>query len=146
MDIDIRQGYKLTFGATHGEHNMGLFDNIKKKFKKEESKKTAPKKKSAVDLATERGEPYVNIVRMDVNPENISDGAFELEWNDIFIARLIKAGYQGKPDDKDSDIVDRWFQTVCRNVVMETWEQEQAMNPGMRTNKRDIGGGKSEIS
>ena len=125
---------------------MGLFDNIKKKFKKEEPKKTAPKKKSAVDLATENGEPYVNIVKMDVNPENISDGAFELEWNDIFIARLIKAGYQGKPDDKDSDIVDRWFQTVCRNVVMETWEQEQAMNPGMRTNKRDIGGGKSEIS
>lgn len=125
---------------------MGLLDNIKKKFKKEEPKKTASKKKSAVDLATEKGEPYVNIVRMDVNPENISDGAFELEWNDIFIARLIKAGYQGKPDDKDSDIVDRWFQTVCRNVVMETWEQEQAMNPGMRTNKRDIGGGKSEIS
>ena len=125
---------------------MGLFDNIKKKFKKEESKKTATKKKSAVDLATEKGEPYVNIVRMDVNPENIGDGAFELEWNDIFIARLIKAGYQGKPDDTDSDIVDRWFQTVCRNVVMETWEQQEAMNPGMRTNKRDLGDGKSEIS
>ena len=125
---------------------MGLFDNIKKKFKKEEPTKTAPKKKSAVDLATEKGEPYVNIVRMDVNPENIGDGAFELEWNDIFIARLIKAGYQGKPDDKDSDIVDRWFQTVCRNVVMETWEQQEAMNPGMRTNKRDLGDGKSEIS
>jgi len=136
----------LIFGATVGASDMGLFDNIKKKFKKEEPKKTTTKKKSAVDLATEKGEPYVNIVRMDVNPENISDGAFELEWNDIFVARLIKAGYQGKPDDKDSDIVDRWFQTVCRNVVMETWEQEQAMNPGMKTNKRDLGGGKSEIS
>jgi len=136
----------LIFGGTVGASDMGLFDNIKKKFKKEEPKKTTTKKKSLADQATERGEPYVNIVRMDVNPENISDGAFELEWNDIFVARLIKAGYQGKPDDKDSDIVDRWFQNICRNVVMETWEQEQAMNPGMKTNKRDLGGGKSEIS
>lgn len=125
---------------------MGLFDNIKKKFKKEQPKQQARKKKSAVDLATEAGEPYVNIVKMDVNPENIADGAFELEWNDLFVARLIKAGYQMKENDKDADIVDRWFQTVCRNVVMETWEQEQAMNPGMRTNKRDLGDGKSEIS
>ena len=146
MVIITVQDYMLIFGATVGASDMGLFDNIKKKFKKEEPKKTTTKKKSLADQATERGEPYVNIVRMDVNPENISDGAFELEWNDIFVARLIKAGYQGKPDDKDSDIVDRWFQNICRNVVMETWEQEQAMNPGMRTNKRDIGGGKSEIS
>jgi hypothetical protein len=136
----------LIFGEIVGASDMGLFDNIKKKFKKEEPKKTTTKKKSLADQATERGEPYVNIVRMDVNPENISDGAFELEWNDLFVARLIKAGYQGKPDDTDSDIVDRWFQNICRNVVMETWEQEQAMNPGMKTSKRDLGGGKSEIS
>ena len=136
----------LIFGAIVGASNMGLFDNIKKKFTKEQPKKTTAKKKSPADLATEKGEPYVNIVKMDVNPQNISDGAFELEWNDLFVARLIKAGYQMKENDKDADIVDRWFQTVCRNVVMETWEQEQAMNPGMRTNKRDLGDGKSEIS
>ena len=136
----------LIFGATVGANNMGLFNDIKKKFKKEQPKKTTAKKKSPADLATEKGEPYVNIVSMDVNPDNISDGAFELEWNDLFVARLIKAGYQGKPDDKDADIVDRWFQTVCRNVVAETWEQQQAMNTGMKTNKRDLGDGKSEIS
>ena len=145
MVIFIHQGYTLTFGVTVGVSDMGLFDNIKKKFKKEEPKKVA-KKKSQADLATDRGEPYVNIVRMDVNPNNIADGAFELEWNDLFVARLIKAGYQMKADDKDADIVDRWFQNVCRNVVMETWEQEQAMNTGMRTSKRDLGDGKSEIS
>jgi hypothetical protein len=83
---------------------------------------------------------------MDVDFDNVGDGAFEMEWNDIFVARLIKAGYQMKPNDKDSDIVDRWFQTVCRNVVMETFEQQEAMNPGMKTNKRDLGDGKSEIS
>jgi len=124
---------------------MKMWEDIKKKFRKEEPRPKA-KKKSAMDLATEKGEPYVNILRMDVDYKNIGDGAFELEWNDIFVARLVKAGYQMKPDDKDADIVDRWFQTVCRNVVMETWEQQEAMNPGMRTNKRDLGDGKSEIS
>lgn len=126
---------------------MGLIDDIKKKFTKKEEPKPKAKKKSAMDIATEKGEPYVNILRMDVDYKNIGDGAFELEWNDIFVARLIKAGYQMKKDDKDSDIVDRWFQNVCRHVVMETWEQQEAMNnPGMRTNKRDLGDGKSEIS
>lgn len=124
---------------------MGIIDDIKKKFKKGEPK-TKAKQKSAMDIATAKGEPYVNILSMDVDYKNIGDGAFELEWNDIFVARLIKAGYQMKPEDKDADIVDRWFQNVCRNVVMETFEQQEAMNPGMRTNKRDLGDGKSEIS
>jgi len=61
---------------------------------------------------------------------------------------LIRAGYQMKPDDKDSDIVDRWFQAVCRNVVLETWEQEQAMNPERDrvVKTRNLGDGRSEVS
>lgn len=124
---------------------MSMWNNIKNKFKKEQPKPKA-KKKTPMDIATANGEPYINIVKMDVDFDNVGDGAFEMEWNDIFVARLIKAGYQMKPNDKDSDIVDRWFQTVCRNVVMETFEQQEAMNPGMKTNKRDLGDGKSEIS
>jgi len=124
---------------------MSMWNDIKNKFKKEKPKPKA-KKKTPMDIATANGEPYINIVKMDVDFDNVGDGAFEMEWNDIFVARLIKAGYQMKPNDKDSDIVDRWFQTVCRNVVMETFEQQEAMNPGMRTNKRDLGDGKSEIS
>jgi hypothetical protein len=124
---------------------MSMWNDIKNKFKKEKPKPKA-KKKTPMDIATANGEPYINIVKMDVDFDNVGDGAFEMEWNDIFVARLIKAGYQMKPNDKDSDIVDRWFQTVCRNVVMETFEQQEAMNPGMKTNKRDLGDGKSEIS
>jgi hypothetical protein len=63
------------------------------------------------------------------------------------VARLVKAGYMMKPTDTDGDIVDRWFQNVCRHVVMETWEQEQAIkNSGMYVQKRDLGDGRSEIS
>lgn len=126
---------------------MGLFDRFKKKPEKvaEEKPKT---KKSAKDIATEKGEPYIAILSMDVNPENLSEGAFELDWNSVFVTRLVKAGYMMKETDTDADIVDRWFQNVCRNVVMETWEQEQAMNPNnvRFTQSRDIGGGRSEVS
>ena len=104
--------------------------------------------KTAKELATEKGEPYVAIIAMDIDPNNLHQGAFELDWNEIFIARLVKAGYMMKPTDADSNIVDRWFQNVCRHVVMETWEQEQAIrNSGAQyVRTRDIGDGRTEIS
>jgi hypothetical protein len=125
---------------------MGFLDRFKKK---PEAKTEAPKprKKSAKDLATEKGEPYVAILNVDLDPDNIGNGAFELDWNDKFIANLVRAGYQHKPADTDADMVDRWFQNVCRHVVMETWEQEQAIiKSGIYVQSRDIGNGKSEIS
>jgi hypothetical protein len=130
-----------------------MFEYFKKKLAKEledqsaeETPKAAKKsraKKSEKELATERGDPYVTILSMDVDPENIHQGAFELDWNEKFVANLIRAGYVGKTD---ADIVDQWFQNVCRHVVMETWEQEQAMNPTRFTRSRDLGGGRTEVS
>jgi hypothetical protein len=130
-----------------------MFEYFKKKLVKEpadqsvaETPKTDKKsraKKSEKELATERGDPYVTILSMDVDPENIHQGAFELDWNEKFVANLIRAGYVGKTD---ADIVDQWFQNVCRHVVMETWEQEQAMNPTRFTRSRDLGGGRTEVS
>ena len=119
---------------------------------KEEKEKVirVPKapEKTAKQIATENNEPYVAILNMDIDPNNLHQGAFELDWNEIFIARLVKAGYMMKPTDADSDIVDRWFQNVCRHVVMETWEQDQAMRNSAYgyVHTRDIGDGRSEIS
>ena len=102
--------------------------------------------KTEKQIANEKGEPYVAVLSMDVDPNNLHQGAFELDWNEIFVARLVKAGYMMKPTDTDGEIVDRWFQNVCRHVVMETWEQEQAIkNSGMYVQKRDLGDGRSEI-
>ena len=132
---------------------MGFFDRFKKKPPaKEEKEKVirAPRapEKTAKQIATENNEPYVAILTMDIDPANLHQGAFELDWNEIFIARLVKAGYMMKPTDADSDLVDRWFQNVCRHVVMETWEQEQAIrNSGTQyVRTRDIGDGRTEIS
>ena len=133
---------------------MGLFDRFTKKKPKAEvkpeprPKKPEPPPKTEKELATERGEPWVAILSMEVDPENIQNGAFELDWNDKFVANLIRAGYQKDPKDTDSDIVDRWFTAVCRNVVLETYEQYQAMDPQRDrvVKTRNIGDGRSEVS
>jgi len=106
------------------------------------------KLKSARDLATERGEPYVSVLSVDIDPENVHNGAFELDWNDKFVANLVRAGYQMNPKDTDADIVDRWFTAVCRNVVLETYEQHEAMNPERDRiiKSRNLGDGRSEVS
>jgi hypothetical protein len=126
-----------------------MFDYLKKKFgkKKPETKtESKPKKveKTAKELATEAGEPYVTMLGMDIDYDNLTYGSFELDWNDKFVSNLIRAGYQGKTD---ADIVDQWFQNVCRNVVMETWEQEQAIRTsGVYVQSRNLGDGRSEVS
>ena len=137
---------------------MGIFDLFKRKEKvektavskenvsediKKSAESTKNKKKSEKDLATERGEPYIAILSMEVDPNDISSGAFEFDWNDKFIANLVRAGYQGKTD---ADLVDQWFQAVCRNVVLETYEQIEAINNSSRyMSSRDIGDGRREI-
>ena len=131
---------------------MRMFDKIKNRFVKKkpvaEPKEPRAPKKSAKEIATEKGEPYVHILSMDIDPNNMQNGAFELDWNEIFVARLVKAGYMMSPDDKDADIVDRWFTAVCRNVVLETYEQYEAMNPERDrvVKTRNIGDGRSEVS
>jgi hypothetical protein len=113
---------------------------------------TPPKKKEVVktakEIAEEKGEPYVAILSLDIDPDNLHQGAFELDWNEKFVANLVRAGYMMKKEDSDSEIVDRWFQNVCRHVVMETWEQDQAINPSPQrwTKSRDIGNGRREVS
>jgi len=110
-------------------------------------KKVKEQPKTAKEIATDNKEPYVNIVSLDVDLNNLHQGAFELDWNEIFVARLVKAGYMIKKDDTDAEIVDRWFQNVCRHVVMETWEQEEAIaKSGMWVRSTDVGNGRTEVS
>jgi hypothetical protein len=128
---------------------MGIFDIFKKKKSvKAETPRESKIKKTEKEIATEKGEPWVAILSMDIDTENLHQGAFELDWNDKFVANLVRAGYQMKPTDTDAEIVDRWFQNVCRNVVLETWEQEQAMNPeySRPIQTKNLGDGRSEVS
>jgi hypothetical protein len=135
---------------------MGIFDKLKTVIKRPEVKPEEPKaevktkKKSAKDIATEKGEPWVSVLSVELDPDNIGNGAFELDWNDKFITNLVRAGYQLKKDDTDADMVDRWFADVCKNVIAENYEQWEANQPiGERPreiNRKDIGDGRTEIS
>ena len=151
-----------------------MFDKIKNFFKNTELREPAPEKQktpsrprkprakksdkslSEKELATQRGEPYVSIVKMDIDPENINAGSFELDWNSKFAANLARAGYQMKPGETEDVIVDRWFKEICRNIVLEVYEQDMA-DPQNREvedlkeelrhiRTRDIGNGRSEVS
>lgn len=111
--------------------------------KPKRKKKVADVENPAKLAATKRGEPWVDVISIDVSSEDPGAGSFELDWNDTFVAKLVRAGYQGKTDQ---DIVDNWFRAVCRNVVLETWEQEQADPSNRPSNRRDLGNGRTEIS
>ena len=132
---------------------MGLLDRfIKKPEVKEEAPKADPKhkKKSAKDIATEKGEPWVSVLSVELDPENIGNGAFELDWNDKFIANLVRSGYQLKKEDTDADLVDRWFADVCKNVIAENYEQWEANQPydarPRNIDRKDLGDGRTEVS
>jgi hypothetical protein len=143
-----------------------MFDKLKKLFQKkpeptvQEPVKKEPKPRTSKEeikltpkeLATKNGEPYIHVVSMELDPSNVNNGAFELDWNDKFILNLIRAGYKKKDEDTEDVIVDRWFQTVCRNIALEVYEQQQA-DPDMRgmsdmrnIRTKDLGNGRTEVS
>ena len=125
---------------------MGLFDRFKKKPEPKKVEAPKPKKKTAKEIATENGEPWVSVIQVEIDPENIGNGAFELDWNDKFIANLVRSGYQLKPNEEENVIVDRWFQDVCRNILAENYEQWEANYATMRrVDTTDLGNGKSSI-
>ena len=118
--------------------------------KKEKVVAPAPIELTEKEKATLAGEPYVNILSLDVDPNNINNGAVELDWNEKFILNLIRAGYKMRDDDTDDMLVDRWWTAICRNTAMEVYQQEQAdpdnrnVRPAM--NQRDLGNNRTEVS
>jgi hypothetical protein len=79
----------------------------------EELAKSSPK-----DRATRKKEPWVGVLETHVNKDNVRNGFFELDWNELFVLKLKQEGY-GADGDKDEEIVDRWFRELCANVVVD---------------------------
>ena len=125
-----------------------MFDLFKKKKKPEKTEAPKPKK-SEKELATEKKEPWVTVVAVEIDTDDPGNGAFELDWNEYFVAKLVRAGYQKKKEDTDAEIVDRWFQAVCKNVLAENYEQWEANQPQgapRQVNQNDLGNGRTEVS
>jgi hypothetical protein len=148
-----------------------MFNKIKNLFKKPEPEKVDPpvvakprkprKKKeaptaapipqlTAKELATQRGEPWVEVTHFEIDSQDIQTGNFTIDFNDKFVINLIKAGYKYKEGDSDHDIVDRWFTQICRSIVLEQHEQMMA-DPENRSDMRvvrtrNLGDGRTEVS
>lgn len=91
--------------------------------------------------ATRKGEPWVAVLDTQVNPENIRNGFFELDWNNEFIERLLDAGYKGETNEQ---IVDAWFRTIVSQMLAEEGvDQDRGMG---YINVTPMDNGRSEVS
>ena len=101
------------------------------------------KQRDPKDYHTRKKEPWVNVIDVKVNQENVRNGFFELDWNEYFIAQLVQAGY-GVENDPEEEIVDRWFRDIVYNMLEE---EGQDTNRGAGyINVVPIAKGKSEVS
>ena len=110
---------------------------------KEEKELKVLEKTDPKTAATKRKEPWVNVLDLQVNEENIRNGFFELDWNKYFIQELIQNGY-GTEADLEEEIVDRWFRDIVYNML-----QQEGMDTDRGAgyiNVVPIDKGKSEVS
>jgi hypothetical protein len=105
----------------------------------EEQAKMDPKAR-----ATARGESYVAVLDTHINKDNVRNGFFELDWNDLFIVQLKQAGY-GFDGDPDEEIVDRWFRDLAGNMLAEAGEASPGRTIGGYINVTKLGNGKAQV-
>lgn len=98
---------------------------------------------SEKERATKKGESWVAVLDTKVNPNNIRNGFFELDWNELFIKELILNGY-GTEADPEEEIVDRWFREIVYNMFADEG-LDTARGSGY-INVVPISKGKSEVS
>jgi len=95
------------------------------------------------EYATRRKQPWVNVLDVKVNEDNVRNGFFELDWNKYFIEQLIQSGY-GEEADPEEEIVDRWFRDIVFNMLSE--EGLDTSRGSGYINVVPIDKGKSEVS
>ena len=103
-------------------------------------KKTKNSKAKSKKDTKKSEQPMVKVLNMNVNADNPRNGFFELDWNDEFVNMLTQHGYQGNSQE---EIVDRWFQTLCRTIGNEQGIDGVASGY-VQINRRDDG--KTEVS
>lgn len=106
-----------------------------------------PKVKKAKVVPPVKVEPKVEILKFDFDPRDPRLGSIELDWNKEFVELLTYHGYSGESEE---DIVDKWLNDVCRNIVANQYPGAAANVTGLAGTKviakKDIGAGKTEVS
>ena len=109
----------------------------------EEKEMEQLKARNPKEYATRRKEPWVSVLDVKVNEDNVRNGFFEMDWNKYFVEQLVQAGY-GTKDDPDEEIVDRWFRDIVFNMLQE--EGLDTSRGSGYINVVPIDKGKSEVS
>ena len=68
------------------------------------------------ECASIKQEPWVSVLDMGIDPDNVANGYFELDYNDLFVKMLTEHGIVGKSDE---EIVNIWFNRICRTIVAQ---------------------------
>ena len=113
-----------------------------KKLEKTISTKAPKNSAEAKAQATKKKEPYIEVIGLDIDANNPVQGAFELDWNEYFVEELKSKGFNGATDE---DIVDQWFNQVCKNVALSTWEQYNTEGRSGFVQTTDLGDGRKEV-
>lgn len=142
----MKQFIKRIFGIEKLEKEKAeaLARAAEAKVQEEEAKEAERiAKLSPKDRATAKGEPWVAVLDTKVNADNPRNGFFELDWNDLFITQLKKAGY-GVEGDPEEEIVDRWFRDLAANMLAESG-QDPARHGAGYINVTKLAGGKAAV-
>ena len=138
----MKQFFKKLTGLDKIEAEKEQLEKERKRVSKltpEEKRREALDKEK--DAATKAGEPWVAVLDTQVNPNNIKNGFFELDWNNEFIEQLLDAGYSGETNEQ---IVDSWFRTIVRQMLED--EGQTSDREMGYINVVPIDKGKSEVS
>jgi len=143
----MKQFVKRIFGITKLEEEKAELQAARDKAvaetvlaqQAEEQAKLTPKER-----ATAKGEPWVAVLDTHVNKDNIRNGFFELDWNEIFVLELKRAGY-GYDGDPDEEIVDRWFRDLARNMLGEAGVPDPGRVGAGYINVTKLADGKAEV-
>ena len=108
------------------KHQQEVQAAIKAKQKAKPKAKAKAKPKATVTIekapltdkekATLKHEPWVDVIGFKVNPNNIRNGFFEIDWNEFWIEKLKQEGY-GFDGDPEEEIVGRWYRDICMNAA-----------------------------
>ena len=96
---------------------MSLADELARKHVVNEYKDATPlaeQYKLEKEKATADGKPWVKVIDVKVNPDNVKHGFFEIDWNDQFIDMLFDHGFTGESQEA---VVDKWFNAVIMEIM-----------------------------
>ena len=137
-DAEVKMLQAVDETASYQREAESARQEVERAKEAEELAKLTPK-----DRATKLKEPWVNVLDIKVNAENVRNGFFELDWNEYFIEQLIQAGY-GVKNDPEEEIVDRWFRDIVFNML-QAEGQDTSRGAGY-INVVPISKGKAEVS